>query len=113
MAVAVEGCGNNTERWGQLMFSVFLYWVWRIRNIKKFEGKETTWESAVYAVVSDVRMKLNSIGYCMEEGLEKAMMEERWGFIVQVKNKVSTWERWYIPPTKLNIDGSLKNNNGT
>lgn len=95
-----------------MLFVAFIYWIWRARNLKIFEGKSISAESLIHTIKANVRIKLAAMNYSTEEGFVKELMESRWGVTISVRRKKRKMVSWSKPPAgfmKLNIDGSLRN----
>lgn len=82
----------------KLVFNAYVYWLWRMRNSRIFEGKTGSVERVVHMVMSDVKIRLAANRYAMPEGPDLNNMEERWGVNIQVKHRRVTHTRWERPP---------------
>lgn len=71
----------------RLLFSAFLYWVWRARNENIFQGKSIIAAGSLRIIFNDVQLKLTARSYNMEEGPELMLTENRWGVSVETKRK--------------------------
>lgn len=60
------------------MFTAYIYWLWRARNIKNLEGKESIVDTFRHLIMHDARVKMMGNGYAMVESEEKKLMEDRW-----------------------------------
>lgn len=61
------------------------------------------------------KMQALSGGYRMENSIERDELQNRWGVLIELKQKTSSWVGWNKPPmgtVKLNSDGTLQNGLG-
>lgn len=73
-------------------------------------------DSIVFLVWNDVKAKMASMNYELEEGPDRNLLQERWGVDIRVKNiivKIVCWEKPPAGKIKINTDGSLRSNRGT
>lgn len=97
---------------GRLIFNAYVYWIWRARNLKIFEGKNSTTETLFQLILYDVRVRIVTNNYTMEESPNRLLMEERWGISIEVGKRRTIRTKWIKPligVVKLNTDGSLSN----
>lgn len=109
-------CSCQVQKDGmRLMFAVYIYWVWRSRNDKIYSGIAHTVNNLFVQIRDEVRIKLQSNNYRMEEGPERSDMENTWGITIPTKELIVQRVKWCKPMVgrwKLNTDGSMRNGNG-
>lgn len=115
MAAETEDKHEDTKGWSKLVFAAYVYWMWKARNAKIFEGVNMTVDALNHVILEEVRIKMAGNAYDMNNGEERRLMEERWGITIDDSGRRSSWVSWTKPPVgtvKLNTDGSLNNNKG-
>lgn len=65
------------------MFSAYIYWLWKGRNLKIFEGKDMAPTAMGNEIRGEVRLKLIGNKYKMEDGTDRHTIEERWGVHIE------------------------------
>lgn len=92
------------------MFWAFVYWIWKSRNERIFNGITMTEKTIIQIIRSDVRMKLNVVEYLIEEGTAKCTIEELWRVVIKKigrNNKMVKWTKPSVGCFKINSYGSL------
>lgn len=99
----------------RLTLSAFVYWVWRSRNDKNFNGRPMTVQALVHYVKNDVRTKLMSLSFEIPMGPVKNEMEQRWSLTIQTNNRLVKHVSWTKPVwamVKTNFDGRVVGETG-